>query len=265
MRKLLLFLLTTVMLCFSLTANAAFIKGRPVAVVLEMGEEAIMSDGLQRSDFRFATHAVLAQVAASQRFALVSYSQLNNIARVHQINMSGMIDETNAVRLGNIAAAKFMIVPTLTGLTSKNSDISYQHGTVGSIGNSRYKVTANVAIQVIDLETGIIVAAGMGNGSSTSSSSEITFNKYISDFQVLGQDPSINDEAAEDDVTIDAGRYGMNGQAPIEYKVKIGTSNVTETQVRNAVAKAVKDAVFGDFGIITMANGGKKVKIKTPF
>lgn len=258
MRKLLLFLLTTVMLCFSLTANAAFIKGRPVAVVLEMGEEAIMSEGLQRSDFRFATHAVLAQVAASQRFALVSYSQLNNIARVHQINMSGMIDETNAVRLGKIAAAKFMIIPTLTGLTSKNSDISYQHGNTGSIGNSRYKVTANVAIQVVDLETGIIVAAGMGNGSSTSSSSEITFNKYISDFQILGQDPSVNDEAAEDDVTIDAGTSN-------EYKIKIGTSNVTETQVRNAIAKAVKDAVFGDFGIITMANGGKKVKIKTPF
>ena len=50
-----------------------------------------------------------------------------------------------------------------------------------------------------------------------------------------------------------------------DYKIVIGTVEVSDVQVRNAISKAVRDAIYGNMGILTTLNNGKKLKIKTGF
>ena len=50
-----------------------------------------------------------------------------------------------------------------------------------------------------------------------------------------------------------------------EYKITIGTREVSDVQVRNAISKAVRDGIYGKMGILTTLNGGKPVKAKTGF
>ncbi len=50
-----------------------------------------------------------------------------------------------------------------------------------------------------------------------------------------------------------------------DYVVTIGTVEVSDIQVRNAISKAVRDAIYGNTGIMTVLNGGKQLKIKTGF
>ena len=71
---------------------------------------------------------------ASGWFDLVDYEQLSNIAKMHEINMSGLVDQSTAVQLGKFAGAQFMVVGNVTGLTSKESGLDYQHGRSGGLG-----------------------------------------------------------------------------------------------------------------------------------
>jgi len=51
----------------------------------------------------------------------------------------------------------------------------------------------------------------------------------------------------------------------LDYVIRIGTVEVSDIQVRNAISKAVRDAIYGNMGIMTTLNNGKKLKIKTGF
>ena len=50
-----------------------------------------------------------------------------------------------------------------------------------------------------------------------------------------------------------------------DYKITIGTVQVSDIQVRNAISKAVRDAIYGKMGLMTTLNNGKPLKIKTGF
>lgn len=60
-------------------------------------------------------------------------------------------------------------------------------------------------------------------------------------------------------------QYVTYEREAMDYKIVIGTVEVSDVQVRNAISKAVRDAVYGDMGILTTLNNGKKLKIKTGF
>lgn len=51
----------------------------------------------------------------------------------------------------------------------------------------------------------------------------------------------------------------------LDYVIRVGTVEVSDVQVRNAISKAVRDAIYGNMGIMTTLNNGKKLKIKTGF
>ena len=51
----------------------------------------------------------------------------------------------------------------------------------------------------------------------------------------------------------------------LDYVIRVGTVEVSDIQVRNAISKAVRDAIYGNMGIMTTLNNGKKLKIKTGF
>lgn len=249
----------------SSTVKAADVHSYPTVAVMQFGNKAITSQGLRRYDFDSASEYAIYQLLASGWFDLVDYEQLSNIAKMHEINMSGLVDQSTAVQLGKFAGAQFMVVGNVTGLTSKESGLDYQHGRSGGLGVDVRTVIANVAIRIVDIETGRIVGAGLGKGESATSNVEIVFNKYRkSDNAIL---PIDSDESSgeNEEEGGDLNNNSTNSEEVGQYSIKIGSDTFSAVQVRNAISKAVRDAVYGNTGLMTMLNDGKKLKIKTGF
>lgn len=249
----------------SSTVKAADVHSYPTVAVMQFGNKAITSQGLRKYDFDSASEYAIYQLLASGWFDLVDYEQLSNIAKMHEINMSGLVDQSTAVQLGKFAGAQFMVVGNVTGLTSKESGLDYQHGRSGGLGVDVRTVIANVAIRIVDIETGRIVGAGLGKGESASSNVEIVFNKYRkSDNAILpiDSDESSGENEEEGD---DFNNNSTNSEEVGQYSIKIGSDTFSAVQVRNAISKAVRDAVYGNTGLMTMLNDGKKLKTKTGF
>lgn len=249
----------------SSTVKATDVHSYPTVAVMQFGNKAITSQGLRRYDFDSASEYAIYQLLASGWFDLVDYEQLSNIAKMHEINMSGLVDQSTAVQLGKFAGAQFVVVGNVTGLTSKESGLDYQHGRSGGLGVDVRTVIANVAIRIVDIETGRIVGAGLGKGESASSNVEIVFNKYRkSDNAILpiDSDESSGENEEEGD---DFNNNSTNSEEVGQYSIKIGSDTFSAVQVRNAISKAVRDAVYGNTGLMTMLNDGKKLKTKTGF
>lgn len=94
----------------SSTVKAADVHSYPTVAVMQFGNKAITSQGLRKYDFDSASEYAIYQLLASGWFDLVDYEQLSNIAKMHEINMSGLVDQSTAVQLGKFAGAQFMVV-----------------------------------------------------------------------------------------------------------------------------------------------------------
>lgn len=275
-------------------SSAANIKDYPRVAVMNFGNKAVMSSGLRDKDFSAATEYAIYQFAASGWFDLIDYEELSAAAKMHSVNMSGLVDQTTAPAIGKFLGAQFMVIGNLTGLTTKENVVGYQHGKKGGLDTNEHVVTANVSMRIVDIETGRIVAAGLGKGSSTSSHTEVLFKKYrkkrideesttvdvnskrtASTTSSGGED--YDDEGYGNNFFSDTTNDSENGvtyhweqhtkyeDEEHNYKVTIGTKEVADIQVRNAISKAVRDCIYGNMGLMTTLNGGKKLKIKTGF
>ena len=160
------------------SVSAAGIKDHPRMAVMNFGNKAIMSSGIALDDMAMATEYAIYQLAASGWFELIDYEQLQAIINIHELNLSGLVDPGTVIKMGKFTGAQYLIIGNVTGLTTKESEVSYNHGGIGGLGNYQHMVTANVTMRIIDAETGRIVVAGIGNGSSTSTNTEIKFTKY---------------------------------------------------------------------------------------
>ncbi len=298
MRKILT-LSVILMICLGFNiSSAANIKDYPRVAVMNFGNKAVMSGGLRETDFSAATEYAIYQLAASGWFDLIDYEELSAAAKMHSVNMSGLIDQTTAPAIGKFLGAQFMVIGNLTGLTTKENVVGYQHGKKGGLDTNEHVVTANVSMRIVDIETGRIVVAGLGKGSSTSSHTEVSFKKYRrkrNDSETTTVDLKARKTASETSTGGTGESYGaddgypdegMNGSSSTEseneatykwtqttnyedeehnYKVTIGTKEVADIQMRNAISKAVRDCIYGKMGLMTTLNGGKKLKIKTGF
>lgn len=166
------------MLCLASNfAMAANIKDYPRVAVMDFGNKAITSRGLRGHDMAMATEYAIYQLSACGWFDLIDYESLNAIAQMHKINMSGFVDQGTAVQMGKIAGAQFMVIGNVTGLTTKENIAALRANTANA-SNAQHVVNANVTLRIVDIETGRIVVAGIGKGSSTSTLTEIGFKKY---------------------------------------------------------------------------------------
>ena len=178
------------MLCLASNfAMAANIKDYPRVAVMDFGNKAITSRGLRGHDMAMATEYAIYQLSACGWFDLIDYESLNAIAQMHRINMSGFVDQGTAVQMGRIAGAQFMVIGNVTGLTTKENIAALRAHTANA-SNAQHVVNANVALRIVDIETGRIVVAGIGKGSSTSTLTEIGFKKYRTRRNVVGENIS---------------------------------------------------------------------------
>ena len=178
-----------------------------------------------------------------------------------------------------------MIVGSVTGLTTKESKVgleaskgsrsNIETSRSGGLDTTKRTVIANVSMRIVDIETGRIVVAGLGKGESSSAQLEVTLRKSknvrdsASENNANVYEPIIEGEV--DGEIIDSIYNSVPSVGDITtgsdmaYSVKIGSERISDVQLRNAVSKAVRDAIYGKMGLLTTLNGGKQLKIKTGF
>ena len=267
MRK--IFLLATALMLMCSTALAAVgIKEHPTIAVMQFADKAIKSevDGIRGQDFSSASEYANYQLNASNWFDLVDYEQMIAIARMHSMYQSGMFDQSAAPMLGKFATAQYILAGSLTGMTVKESGAKISAGAAGA-GMSKHTVTANVVVRFVDVETLKIVGMGMGTGKSSSTSSEISFKPFRNPLGYIGgRQTTINVNIGDGNTNVNSnGFITMDDPSFGEYSIRIGSTEVSAVQVRNALGKAVRDAIYGKSGILTSLNDGKPLKIKTDF
>lgn len=258
------FLLATfVIFCASNFVQAATpIKNHPRIAVAEFSNKAITSEGFRDQDYSSATEYAIYQLSAADWFDLIDYEQMVTVARMHSINRSGLFDPSTVPQLGKFLAAEYILVGSLTGMTLKESGLSVG-GAGAKVGASKYTVTANVTVRFVDVETLKIVGVGMGTGRSASTNAEISFTPFRNAANWIV--PRQTNIIIGDGNTINNGVISTGDTSGGEYSIKIGAAEVSMVQARNALSKAIRDAVYGNMGILTTLNGGKKLKIKTGF
>ena len=242
-------------------AEAADIRSHPSVAVMQFTDKAIKTDveGIRGQDFSSAAEYAIFQLNASNWFDLVDYEQMTAIARMLDMYHSGLFDQSAAPMFGRFAAAQYVLIGSLTGMTAKKSNVAVM---------SKQSVTANVTVRLVDVETLKVAATGMGTGTSSSSKAEITFkpfrnrpgyigNRQVNNINVINADSNqnINSNGV---ITTDDPSFGT-------YYIKVDSFEVDAIQVRNALSKAVRDAIYGSSGILTLLNGGNKLDVKTDF
>ena len=258
-------LVLIVLIVFGMTTSleaATPIKNHPRIAVAEFANKAITSKGFRDQDYSSATEYAIYQLSAADWFDLIDYEQMVTVARMHAINRSGMFDPATVPQLGKFLAAEYILVGSLTGMTVKESGLSV--GAAGAkAGGTKYTVTANVTVRFVDVETLRIVAVGMGTGTSASTRAEISFSPFrnAANWIVPRQTNILIGEGN----AVQSGTISTGDTSGGEYSIKIGAVEVSMVQARNALSKAVRDAVYGKTGILTTLNGGKQLKIKTGF
>ncbi|MBR1397054.1 MAG: hypothetical protein IJ563_05930 [Selenomonadaceae bacterium] len=241
-------------------AEAANIKDHPAVAVMQFTDKAIKSnvEGIRGQDFSSAAEYAIVQLNASNWFDLVDYEQMTAIAKMISMYDSGLFDQSAAPMLGKFAAAQYVLVGSLTGITAKKSD---------AVVMSKHSVTVNVTLKLVDVETLKIVGTGMGTGKSSSSKAEITFKPFRNKPGYIGvRQVNINVNNSDVNPNVNAnGVITMDDPSFGTYYIKVDKFEVDAVCVRNALSKAVRDAIYGDSGILTNLNGGKKLNVKTDF
>lgn len=260
MKKFFLSALLIFSVVFANFAEAANIRDHPRIAIMNFANKAITSKGLRDQDFSSASEYAIYQLSASDWFDLIDYEQMATVARMQSMNLSGLVDTSTAPQLGKFLSAQFIMVGALTGMTVKESGAKVgAHG--AKAGMSKHTVTANVTVRFVDMETLRIVGVGMGTGKSSSSVAEISFSPYRNAENwiipkqtniIIGSGNTINNNT-------------ISTADDADYFITIGTTEVSDVQVRNALSKAVRDAIYGKTGLLTSLNGGKQLKIKTGF
>ena len=236
------------------TCNAATpIKKHPRIAVAEFSNKAIMSKGFRDYDYSSATEYAIVQLSLSNWFDLIDYEQMVAVARMHSINRSGLFDPATAPQLGKFLSAEYILVGSLTGMTVKESGL-HVDTLVSNVGASKYTVTANVTVRFVDVETLQIVGVGMGSGTSASTKPEISFNPFRN---------AANWIIPRENNSIGNGTISTGDISGGEYSIIIDSREVSMVQARNALSKAIRDAIYGKMGILTILNDGKQLKIKT--
>lgn len=260
--KIFLSILTALLMISAQVSAATPIKNHPRIAIAEFSNKAITSDGFRDQDYSSATEYAIYQLSASDWFDLIDYEQMITVARMHSIDRSGLFDPSTVPQLGKFLAAEYILVGSLTGMTVKESGVSVGGAGVKA-GASKYTVTANVTVRFVDVETLKVMGVGMGTGTSASTSAEISFKPFRNPANwVIPRQTNI---IIGDGNVVNNGLISTGDTTGGEYFIKIGAAEVSMVQARNALSKAIRDAVYGNMGILTTLNGGKQLKIKTGF
>ena len=139
------------------TICAAGIFDYPTVAVIPFHKKAAVSADLSLSDEDIVSEIVNKELTNSGRFDIVDRAYLQETLDEQYLSMTGSIDQATAAQIGQLLGAQYIVVGSITGLSSKKKS---------NVGGGTYTVIAHVYARMIEVETGRVVLAGSGDGIS---------------------------------------------------------------------------------------------------
>lgn len=164
-------------LCFLLLAPmqaeaaSVSILEHPTVAVVNFENHAITSSEWKDEDTSSILDYVSDELSNTHKFTMVERSRMKALFDEMHLQMTGMTDASTNAQIGKQLGAQYLVVGSVTGLTTRRSQAS-----VVGAGQKKCRVTAMIALRIVDVETGEIVLAARGVGTDTNKLTRAPFN-----------------------------------------------------------------------------------------
>ncbi|MFQ3590508.1 MAG: CsgG/HfaB family protein, partial [Chloracidobacterium sp.] len=102
------------------------------------------------------------------RFDILSRDSLNSIIAEQKLANSDLADPNNAIQVGRLGSAQYIIVAKCVSIDVKEEGIS-----VGGFGQRKKKMTSKVNMQLINAETGSVIKSENYDASDATTSTQV--------------------------------------------------------------------------------------------
>lgn len=144
-------------------ASAALDYDSRVAVIPFRVRASVDAD-LMQEDKESATEYVTIEITNSGRFIIDERERLSDLIDEQiAVGQSGLIDPATAARIGALEGAQYLLLGSITDVS-----VIKKVGSVAGVGGKSFKVSVDLTARIVDVETGRVVLAGSGSGTSTS-------------------------------------------------------------------------------------------------
>ncbi len=212
-------------------------------IVPEFAQKIALRDASIVSDF------LLERLWHTGRFRTIDREELEEIIKELEFSQSGLVSSVSATTAGKQLGVKYIIRGSVTDISVKPTtaaDISVANK--GGFSANKVTVSASISVKFVNVETGEAVLIASGTGKSSRGDAELSINEKY--YEISGTISDGSGEHFEATAKI---------KKDIGYSVKVGSSEVSQIQVRNALYKAVIDAVEDkDYGLLALIDGSTK-------
>ena len=161
--KTLLSALILFVICSSAVSAASLDYDSRVAVIPFRVRASVDAD-LMQEDKESATEYVTVELEKSGRFIIEERERLVELIDEQiAVGQSGLIDPSTAARIGMLEGAQYLLLGSITDVS-----VIKKVGQVAGVGGKSFKVSIDLTARIVDVETGRVVLAGSGSGTSTS-------------------------------------------------------------------------------------------------
>lgn len=245
-KRLFIIVIMLLLWCLHLSCYAG-LRDYPSVAVLKFDNQSPISNDFTQADAGVVTALMIDELVNCERFNVVERQQLKAITDELYLGGTGLINQVSVAKVGQLTGAQYLVYGSITNLSTKEGTFQYEHGQYGSISNDQHIVNANIAVRIMEVQSGRIVMAARGEGASTSTNTRIY---YDAQKEIVYRDEDENGNI------VDTGLSEIKGTT---HTITIGTTKVSQVQVNNALEKAVENAVYGRYGILNKLDGkGKK-------
>ena len=134
----------------------------PRVAVMPFNIKAAVSHNLDFSCNESVSEEVAVSLMDEGYFDILERNELKRIVDEQSFQMTDLVDQSTAVQIGGMLGAEYILVGSITGLSSKKMD-----NEVVGFGNKQSQVIAHLAGRLIEVKTGRVVLSGRGTGKAT--------------------------------------------------------------------------------------------------
>ena len=210
----------------------------------EVADKIALNDASITSDF------VLERLWQSGKFRIIDREDVEEALKEMSLQQSGFVNPAMVLSVGKLLGAQYIIRGSVTNVSFKKTPVEMTVENKASGKFNKTTITANISLRFVNVETGETVLAVSGVGESSRGDAELSIDEKFYEKQI-----SVETEAGSSSVTI--------SEKIVPYKLIVGSSEISQLQVRNALYKAVIDAIENNkYGVMAWIKGkGKERKV----
>ena len=113
---------------------------------------------------RGASDMLTTALVKTKRYRVYEREKLSSILKEQKLQMSGLVSQSTAVKIGKLIGVKYIITGAVTEYGQSQS--GFRAGSYGSLGKKGY--SSSVDVRAVNVQTGEIIFADTGSGSKQS-------------------------------------------------------------------------------------------------